>query len=114
VRRVLEEVQALYTQMREGMKENNTDPSLACPLMLYHVCILRNKRCLLAYLNHRTELLEEARWNSGSALPDDIKNKLCAEEMEYFSKYDALVSDYMYKVDFDLSSVSFQFVIFGH
>ena len=41
--------------------------------MLRHTSLERNKRCLLAYLNHRIEKIRDMRWQFGAVLPADVK-----------------------------------------
>ncbi|KAI0762786.1 hypothetical protein C8Q74DRAFT_1207263 [Fomes fomentarius] len=38
-------------------------------ILLYQTAILRNKRCLLAYHQHRIEFLKDLYWSVGGALP---------------------------------------------
>mmetsp|Transcript_21023 Transcript_21023/g.41232 ORF Transcript_21023/g.41232 Transcript_21023/m.41232 type:complete len:195 (+) Transcript_21023:198-782(+) len=106
VRLVLGEIDALYKRMRARMEDASDprDPYYACPLMVYHVSTLRNKRCLLAYLKHRADALGQLRWDAGSAIPEDLKRKLCAEEVQYFAEYDNMLLDYMRDVDLDLGA----------
>lgn len=47
----------------------NEDQATACTLMVNHLAMRRNKRCLLAYHRTRTDKLEELVWN-GSDLVD--------------------------------------------
>ena len=44
-------------------------------MILRHTSLERNKRCLLAYLNHRLEKIREMRWQFGAVLPVDVKVK---------------------------------------
>lgn len=46
----------------EGAFNPSTDPAVACALLVDHLCMRRNKRCLLAYHRVRTEKLEELCW----------------------------------------------------
>ncbi|GBG32447.1 DNA replication complex GINS protein PSF1 [Hondaea fermentalgiana] len=106
VRQVLGEIDALYKRMRSRMAESRDmrEPFYGCPLMVYHASTLRNKRCLLAYLKYRADLIGNLRWDAGSAIPEDLRRKLCAEEAQYFSAYDNILSDYMREVDLDLAA----------
>ena len=40
------------------------DPSVLVGVVFHHVAIVRNKRCLLAYLNARLEVVKVGRWSS--------------------------------------------------
>ena len=71
---------------------------------LKHSAIERNKRCLLAYLNHRTELVTAMRWRFGAVLPEDVRLNMCEPELEFFSKYNKSLAVYMRSVGTDLTT----------
>lgn len=48
------------------------DPATACSLLVRHLCVRRNKRCLLAYHRVRSDKIEEMCWN-GSDLLEQIQ-----------------------------------------
>ena len=52
-----------------GSFQPSDDPATACTLLVDHLCMRRNKRCLLAYHRTRTDKLEEMVWN-GSDIAD--------------------------------------------
>jgi GINS complex subunit 1 len=114
----------------EGTFNPSTEPAIACALLVDHLCMRRNKRCLLAYHRVRTEKLEEMCWNgvdvleqqqqqqqgetddgggplaaagSGSA-SGSRENSLSPEEEEYFRKYSDMLAAYKgYWTDIDLT-----------
>lgn len=45
----------------------SAEPATACNVLVNHLCIRRNKRCLLAYHRVRSEKLEELCWNGGDS-----------------------------------------------
>jgi GINS complex subunit 1 len=45
-----------------GSFNPSTEPATACALLVNHLCMRRNKRCLLAYHRTRTDKLEEMCW----------------------------------------------------
>jgi hypothetical protein len=49
--------------------------------------------------------MEAMRHDHGSVLPDEIRRKLHATELDYFKQYDALLTEYMAAIDIDLTSV---------
>ncbi|KAH7330260.1 hypothetical protein BKA65DRAFT_405393 [Rhexocercosporidium sp. MPI-PUGE-AT-0058] len=53
----------------QGSFEPSANPATACTLLVNHLCMRRNKRCLLAYHRTRTDKLEEMVW-SGSDVVD--------------------------------------------
>ena len=63
--------------MRELFEANeieaSKDDKAKAAMMLRHTTLERNKRCLLAYLNHRIEKIRDMRWQFGAVLPSDVK-----------------------------------------
>lgn len=92
----------------EGGFNPSADPAIACALLVDHLCMRRNKRCLLAYHRVRTEKLEELCWtgvdileqqqpDGGSqqmALGPSGHSSLSPEEEEYFRQYGDLLAAY--------------------
>jgi GINS complex subunit 1 len=73
----------------------------------YHTtCLNRNLRYLFAFYTHRLAKLRGARWEGGSVLPEGVQqsNTLSPAELDYFSAYNRLVSDYNESVGLDLTS----------
>ncbi|TAQ88319.1 hypothetical protein B7494_g3342 [Chlorociboria aeruginascens] len=99
-----------------GSFEPSADPATACTLLVNHLCMRRNKRCLLAYHRTRTDKLEEMVWNgsdildlasqeqrggnegqnSGTELGNGEGNSssLSPEEEEYVRQYNDLLAAY--------------------
>ena len=101
VRQTLEETRALWESNRAEVAETSAvGPSIT----LRHAAIERNKRCLLAYLNHRVERLRSMRWQFGAVLPEEVKINLCEPEMEFFNKYNKSLAGYMRAVGTDLTA----------
>lgn len=100
----------------EGSFNPSADPAIACALLVDHLCMRRNKRCLLAYHRVRTQKLEELCWKGvdvldtqtgegaeggeGESEPDTQRNQnqnqssLSPEEEEYFRVYSDLLAAY--------------------
>jgi GINS complex subunit 1 len=85
------------------------DPATACSLMVNHLSMRRNKRCLLAYHRTRTDKLEEMIWNGQDVLAarppasasttisgpgNDATSSLSAEEEQYVHQYSELLAQY--------------------
>lgn len=51
-----------------GSFNPSSEPSTACALLVNHLCMRRNKRCLLAYHRTRTDKLEEMCWSGVDVL----------------------------------------------
>lgn len=108
----------------EGTFNPSAEPAIACALLVDHLCMRRNKRCLLAYHRVRTEKLEEMCWNGVDVLEQQQQqqqqllpqqgetdeggplvagsgsasgsreNSLSPEEEEYFRKYSDMLAAY--------------------
>lgn len=101
----------LLAPLEGGSFNPSEDPATACALLVDHLCMRRNKRCLLAYHRVRTEKLEELCWNGQDVLEQQQQqtqneengpvlgqggnqNSLSPEEEEYFRQYSDLLSTY--------------------
>jgi GINS complex subunit 1 len=86
------------------------DPATACALLVNHLSMRRNKRCLLAYHRTRTAKLEEMCWNgvdvselrnqavitpaAGGSRQSTTGSSLSAEEEQYAHQYSDLLAAY--------------------
>ncbi|KAK7398718.1 DNA replication protein psf1 [Neonectria magnoliae] len=121
VRAVTREVRDLQKDANDllGPFEDSSEPSerqaIACTLVVNHISIRWNKRCLLAYHRTRTDKLEELVWNgsdvvdlsgqqvrdtagtsSGGAVGpgDATTSSLSPQEEEYVRQYGDLLAAY--------------------
>ncbi|KAL2865505.1 DNA replication protein PSF1 [Aspergillus lucknowensis] len=123
VRTVAREVQDLDRDLAhllapfEGSFNPSQEPAVACALLVDHLCIRRNKRCLLAYHRVRTEKLEELCWKGIDVLEEQAppsgggteagqgvqgvmssqsgnQSSLSPEEEEYFRLYSDMLATY--------------------
>ena len=91
----------------DGGFNPSADPAAACALLVDHLCMRRNKRCLLAYHRVRTDKLEGMCWKgedvldveqatiSESAGSERIgNNSLSPEEEEFVRQYNDLLAAY--------------------
>lgn len=97
------------TQIKSSFNPSD-DPSLACALIVNHLSMRRNKRCLLAYHRTRTAKLEEMCWKgvdvtelqnqavitsaAGGSRHSTTASSLSAEEAQYAHQYGDLLSAY--------------------
>ncbi|GAB5029706.1 dna replication complex gins protein psf1 [Nannochloropsis oceanica] len=98
VSRCLLECQGHMAQIRPALAQEMTEvpPEYLVALSVHLQNILRNKRCLLAYMQHRLDKVRELRWDTGGAvIPTHLQRKLSAKETEFFASYDKLLSEYM-------------------
>ncbi|KAJ4296448.1 DNA replication protein psf1 [Kalmusia sp. IMI 367209] len=95
-----------------GSFNPSTEPATACALLVNHLCMRRNKRCLLAYHRVRTDKLEEMCWSGIDVLErqqqqtnklagegtsmgtDGSSSSLSPEEEEYVRQYSDLLAAY--------------------
>jgi GINS complex subunit 1 len=88
-----DEVDAMYTR------------KVKFTIQTLHLCICRNKRLLLAYFHARNEKIELFFWETNSpVMPNEFAQKLSREEVEYYNRYQLIVSNTMEKMDLDLLS----------
>lgn len=78
--------------------ENRT-PGELCSIMIYSTSIAHNRRCLVAYHNHRLEMLKSLYWSTGCALPltlnpSHIRPNLLPAEVDFLREYDELVKQF--------------------
>jgi GINS complex subunit 1 len=96
----------------DGRFNPSSDPPTACALLVSHLSIRRNKRCLLAYHRVRAEKLEQMCWDGKDAIerqqqskqpitnldpssaPSTNESSLSPEEEEYFRQYNDMLAAY--------------------
>ncbi|XP_048585920.1 DNA replication complex GINS protein PSF1 isoform X2 [Nematostella vectensis] len=104
VRQVLEEMKALFEQnQREVNATVAGESGLFSGVQVRHASLERDKRCLLAYLYNRMNRIKNLRWEFGSVLPDDIKYNLSEQEVQWFTKYNKSLANYMRTTGLDLT-----------
>jgi GINS complex subunit 1 len=117
VRAVTREVRDLDKDVGEllepfqGSFDPSADQAVACPPLVNHLTMRRNKRCLLAYHRTRTDKLEEQVWNgsdvvdlsgqqvrdtgtSGTGSSGATSSSLSPQEEEYVRQYSDLLAAY--------------------
>jgi GINS complex subunit 1 len=119
VRSVTREVRDLDRDVSEilapfnGTFDPAENPAIAYTLLVHHLCMRRNKRCLLAYHRVRVQRIEEMCWSGvvqeegedeemrvaggdveGSGVHGDVgdRNALSPEEEEYLRGYNDLLA----------------------
>ena len=112
------------TQQTQSTFNPAEHPATACALLVDHLSMRRNKRCLLAYHRVRAERLEALAWEgrdiddnnhpstgTGTATTDPTpagstatQNSLSPEEESYYRKYTDLLAQYKgHWTDIDLT-----------
>lgn len=105
LQQVFHEMDALFKQNQKDAiaREETGEKGLITGIYLRHASLNRNKRCVLAYLYNRMEKIRDMRWDFGSLLPDDVKNNLSQDELEWFGSYNQNLAEYMRSVGIDIT-----------
>ncbi|XP_053918181.1 DNA replication complex GINS protein PSF1 isoform X2 [Cuculus canorus] len=99
LRQTLEEMRALYEQNQADVSEAKAGRAdLIFLIRFRHCCLLRNQRCLLAYLYDRLLRIRALRWEYGSVLPNTVQFHMSADEVEWFNQYKKSLATYMRSV----------------
>ncbi|KAH7163210.1 DNA replication complex GINS protein PSF1 [Dactylonectria estremocensis] len=121
VRAVTREVRDLQKDVDELLEpfddafQPTEEPAIACTVLVNHLAMRRNKRCLLAYHRTRTDKLEELVWNGSDVVDlsgqqvrdtsatsnggaagagDATTSSLSPQEEEYVRQYSDLLAAY--------------------
>lgn len=121
VRNILREQRQLEALIQAAMAKLAAPPlaadaSITPDVILYQTVILRNKRCLLAYHQHRLDRLKDLYWSVGGALPlllsapnpasggaggvagVDIRSKLSPHEVDFLRMYNESLREFRLSV----------------
>ncbi|CAA0839140.1 partner of SLD five 1 [Striga hermonthica] len=71
--------------------------------LVHHLSLVRNKRCLMAYVYNRAEVIRSLGWMVDRVLPEEIEEKLSTTEKEYFKNHTATLQSYMSEIDLHLT-----------
>lgn len=63
-------------------------------LKVYREGIIRNRKCLLAYIQHRSAKIRKLRWQVGHPLPQKFKDRMSPDEYQYFTGYDEILTKF--------------------
>mmetsp|Transcript_862 Transcript_862/g.1365 ORF Transcript_862/g.1365 Transcript_862/m.1365 type:complete len:196 (-) Transcript_862:122-709(-) len=98
VRATVQECNQHFDEINKMTKAVGPDaiPMECAPfLKLHEAALMRNKRCLLAYHSYRLDKLREMRSETANAvLTPDIRATFGEAELDFYSEYDRLVSNY--------------------
>ncbi|CAH8378896.1 unnamed protein product [Eruca vesicaria subsp. sativa] len=100
-------IQSLITKMQqEGLDVQNNRNADHYGALVHHLSLTRNKRCLMAYVHNRAEIVRDLAWRVGLVLlelPPDIQEKLTALEKDYFKNHSKAIKSYMGKLGIELN-----------
>ncbi|KAI3716283.1 hypothetical protein L6452_23511 [Arctium lappa] len=98
------QLQALLRKMQvEGSDNQTTKNADHFGALVHHLSLVRNKRCLMAYVHNRAEVIQNLGWTIERVLPEEIEEKLNSSEKEYFKNHSATLQSYMSDLDLDLA-----------
>lgn len=98
------ELQSLMRKVQEGgLDIQTTRNEDHYGMVIHHLSIMRNKRCVMAYLYKRAEIVRSLRWKAGPVLPKEIQERLSYSEEGYFKNHSAALESYMSELDLDLT-----------
>lgn len=97
-------IQSLMRKMeQEGLDVQNNRNADYYGALVHHLSLIRNKRCLMAYVHNRADIVRDLGWRVGLELPPEIQEKLTTLEKEYFKNHSAAIKSYMGKAGIDLN-----------
>ncbi|CAN8291329.1 unnamed protein product [Cochlearia groenlandica] len=100
-------IQSLIRKMQqEGLDVHNNRNADHYGALIHHLSLIRNKRCLMAYVYNRAEIVRDLVWRVGLELvdlPSEIQEKLTALEKEYFKNHSVAIKTYMGKLELELN-----------
>ncbi|CCA69621.1 probable PSF1-part of GINS, replication multiprotein complex [Serendipita indica DSM 11827] len=104
VRAVCREMRTLDTDLSRITSEYEIDDSqvpdgVMAAASFYHVALRRNKRCVLAYQNHRIEKLKELYWGAAGSLvhllgDSEVRTRLSPHEVDFLRTYNEIVQEF--------------------
>ncbi|XP_021627513.1 probable DNA replication complex GINS protein PSF1 [Manihot esculenta] len=101
------ELQALIRKMQgENVDVRETRNADHYGALIHHLALIRNKRCLMAYVYNRAEIIRNLAWKVGLELlelPEEIQEKISHSEKNYYAKHSAALQSYMADVGIDLN-----------
>ncbi|XP_071037521.1 DNA replication complex GINS protein PSF1 isoform X2 [Parasteatoda tepidariorum] len=96
MKQVFEEMKALYEENQIDVNASITsEMQYHAAVQLRHAVLLRNQRCILAYLYNRLQMIRDIRWGFGAILPPEVRACLSESEVNWFSSYNRNIASYM-------------------
>lgn len=87
----------------EGLDIQTTRNADHYGAVIHHLALIRNKRCLMAYVYNRAEIIQSLRWKVGPVLPKEVQEKVNYSEEEYFKNHSSALESYMSEMELDLT-----------
>ncbi|CAL5440014.1 unnamed protein product [Camellia sinensis] len=96
------QLQSLLSKIQEG-PDSQTKNADHFGALIHHLSLVRNKRCLMAYVHNRAEVIRRLGWMIEPPLPEEIQEKLSSSEKEYSKNHSAMIKSYQSEMDLDLA-----------
>ncbi|KAM7259377.1 hypothetical protein ACFE04_015118 [Oxalis oulophora] len=100
-------LQSLIRKMQdEGLDVQETRNPDHYGALVHHLSLIRNKRCLMAYVYNRAEVIRNLAWKVGLKLlelPEEIQEKLNVSEKIYFEQHAKALESYMNEMNLELN-----------
>ncbi|XP_022714850.1 DNA replication complex GINS protein PSF1-like isoform X2 [Durio zibethinus] len=76
--------------------------------LIHHLSLIRNKRCLMAYVYNRAEIIRDLAWKVGllHELPSGIQEKFSDSEEQYFIDHSKSLKLYMSQLSLDVNVIA--------
>lgn len=81
------------SESQNSFLPSGTDKVKQCQLFVTHLCMRRNKRCLLAYQRQRAQQIDNLVWENVE-IERGVMENLSQHEQEYLNRYNELVSEF--------------------
>ncbi|GBN97387.1 DNA replication complex GINS protein PSF1 [Araneus ventricosus] len=82
MKQVFEEMKVLFEENQVDVNASRGgDSQYHSAIQLRHAVLLRNRRCVLAYLFNRLQMIRDIRWGFGAILPPDVRSCLSESEV---------------------------------
>lgn len=97
VTREIRELNREASRIMEKLESNfmpSQDRKTSCALFVLHLCMRRNKRCLMAYERLRSERIVEMVWNETLDQDSSMFSNLSTAEQDYMHQYSDLLVNY--------------------
>ncbi|KAB2008179.1 hypothetical protein ERO13_D10G075500v2 [Gossypium hirsutum] len=99
-------LQSLIRKMQEeGLEVQTARNADHYGALIHHLSLIRNKRCLMAYVYNRAEIIRELAWKVGllHELPGEIQEKFSDSEEQYFKDHSKSLKSYMSQLSLDVN-----------
>ncbi|XP_057550723.1 uncharacterized protein LOC130828762 isoform X2 [Amaranthus tricolor] len=77
----------------EGLDVQSTRNADHFGMLINHLSLLRNKRCLMVYVHKRAEVIQSLSWKV-KFLSEEIEEKLSDPEKRYFKRHSSAIQSY--------------------